>query len=308
MTSLVHSLRQQSRNIEVWLTPCIVTMPPTVKSTEENETLILLNPANERLCGTQFSHFPVGGPTPSAPRIGIPPPFRSRYTMSSTKTRIETKGLGSVKNAEWGLYQCEAIDGIVTELCGMELERYIKEHVPVWYHPDADASKQSTDKDYVMRCNVGEAIHTPAFGLLKKVFVGGIVHVVPPFYSLISGCNEQQDKDQKLWIEKTQTAYTNGIHLAFSNNNDNVRSASRQDYTTKESVAALICPIIGSGARGAPFEKSGRIAISSALQWQRQKQDQQLKKDNALQTIRFGVLDDDHADYLSEALDELSSI
>ena len=42
---------------ELWLTPCIVTVPPTGSA-------VLCVPSNERLCGTAFPHFPVGGPTP----------------------------------------------------------------------------------------------------------------------------------------------------------------------------------------------------------------------------------------------------
>ena len=55
--------RYRSGRVELWITPCVVTMPPP-KSTA------LIVPTNERLCGTQFAHFPKGGPTPAATKIG----------------------------------------------------------------------------------------------------------------------------------------------------------------------------------------------------------------------------------------------
>ena len=79
--------RYRSGRVELWITPCVVTMPPP-KSTA------LIVPTNERLCGTQFAHFPKGGPTPAAKGIGERDYERPR--------------------AERLLYQCESVDGIVT--------------------------------------------------------------------------------------------------------------------------------------------------------------------------------------------------
>ena len=55
--------RYRSGRVELWITPCVVTMPPP-------RSTALVVPTNERLCGTQFAHFPKGGPTPAATKIG----------------------------------------------------------------------------------------------------------------------------------------------------------------------------------------------------------------------------------------------
>ena len=80
--------RYRSGRVELWITPCVVTMPPP-------RSTALIVPTNERLCGTQFAHFPKGGPTPAATKIGERDYDRPR--------------------AERLLYQCESVDGIVTE-------------------------------------------------------------------------------------------------------------------------------------------------------------------------------------------------
>ena len=63
----------------------MVTMPPPGA-----EALVV--PSNERLCGTQFAHFPVGGPTPAAKHIG------QRESPATEAQRM--------------LYQCESVDGV----------------------------------------------------------------------------------------------------------------------------------------------------------------------------------------------------
>ena len=112
--------RYRSGRVELWITPCVVTMPPP-KSTA------LIVPTNERLCGTQFAHFTKGGPTPAATKIGERDYDRPR--------------------AERLLYQCESVDGIVTEFGGAAYESAIAE-LPI----------VSGDADYPVRCKTGGAV------------------------------------------------------------------------------------------------------------------------------------------------------
>ena len=51
MQELIQKFVSHRRVVEVWLTSCIVTSPPP--------TDVLIVPANERLCGTEFTYFPV---------------------------------------------------------------------------------------------------------------------------------------------------------------------------------------------------------------------------------------------------------
>ena len=101
--------RYRSGRVELWITPCVVTMPPP-------RSTALVVPTNERLCGTQFAHFPKGGPTPAATKIGERDYERPR--------------------AERLLYQCESVDGIVTEFGGAAYESAI-----AWWPMSAAAER-----------------------------------------------------------------------------------------------------------------------------------------------------------------------
>ena len=140
--------RYRSGRVELWITPCVVTMPPP-KSTA------LIVPTNERLCGTQFAHFPKGGPTPAAPVIGERDYDRPR--------------------AERLLYQCESVDGIVTEFGGAAYESAIAE-LPI----------VSGDADYPVRCKTGGAVRVPVATGPLAAFGDGLILAVPPFYASLS--------------------------------------------------------------------------------------------------------------------------
>ena len=140
--------RYRSGRVELWITPCVVTMPPP-KSTA------LIVPTNERLCGTQFAHFPKGGPTPAAKGIGERDYERPR--------------------AERLLDQCESVDGIVTEFGGAAYESAIAE-LPI----------VSGDADYPVRCKTGGAVRVPIATGPLAAFGDGLILAVPPFYSSLS--------------------------------------------------------------------------------------------------------------------------
>ena len=149
ITAGMHRLaRYRSGRVELWITPCVVTMPPPTSTA-------LIVPTNERLCGTQFAHFPKGGPTPAAPVIGERDYERPR--------------------AERLLYQCESVDGIVTEFGGAAYESAIAE-LPI----------VSGDADYPVRCKTGGAVRVPIATGPLAAFGDGLILAVPPFYSSLS--------------------------------------------------------------------------------------------------------------------------
>jgi hypothetical protein len=121
----------------------------------------LLVPSNERLCGTRFSHFSVGGPTPSAPIIGERP---SNPQQATTTTRI----------AQHILYPCEAVDGVISELGGPQQEQEIQNCVPSTGSDDDDESSF-----YPIRCPTGEARRVPAVGMLRHNLQWLILAVAP---------------------------------------------------------------------------------------------------------------------------------
>ena len=192
--------------MQLYITPCIVTMPPSCSD-------MLVVPSNERLVGTQFSHFPVGGPTPAAIYIGErplhpntpPPPPRP---------------------LDWSLYQCEAVDGVVTELSGTNIKN-IKARAPVLNH----------DAMYPIRCPAGQAVSIPSSGSLSGVFPAGLILTVAPFWP---------GQPSKTWQRVLSSAYRETLSAA-------------QDTNTSGSLAL---PLLGAGARGAPVEHAAAVASS----------------------------------------------
>lgn len=146
--------------IELWLTPCLVTMPPP------NATGLLV-PSNERLCGTQFSHFPRGGPTPTRPVIGDDPSKQRRQRQPK-----ESQAQCYHASSDEILYPCESVEGVVTELIGPELQNEIQRQLP----------NLSDAEEYPVRCPTGSAKRMNCVGSLKQNF-HYLVFAVAPFYS-----------------------------------------------------------------------------------------------------------------------------
>ena len=141
---LLWSFGAARKRVEVWLTSCIVSSSPAGSE-------LLIVPANERLVGTQFTYFPVGGPTPVGREIGSPQESRKELA-----TRL--------------LYACESVDGLVSDYGGFPLD-VARRAVRL----------SSGDEDYPIRCPAGEARRTEAGGL-ASLFPRGLVHAVAPFY------------------------------------------------------------------------------------------------------------------------------
>ena len=187
-----------SSRVQLWITPCVVTMPPP-------DSAILVVPSNERLVGTQFSHFPVGGPTPVAEEIGessIPP---------------------DAQESSWMLYQCETIDGVVTELQGTT-QADINEFAPVI----------NNDPAYPVRLRPGEAVNVPASGALEPVFTDGLILTVAPFWP---------GSVTATWHGALHSSYTRSLNLG--------------------SASSLALPLLGAGARGAPPYHASSVAAES---------------------------------------------
>lgn len=168
---------------------------------------LLCVPSNERLCGTQFAHFPVGGPTPVAELIGereIPPDATGASRM---------------------LYQCESVDGAVTEFSGGAHEAIVRERVPVL---------AGGDPKYPVRCATGNAVWVPATGALEDVFRRGLVLAVPPFWP---------GRPTADWRRLLGAAYESAFSLA---------------------TGPLATPLLGAGARGAPAEHAAAVATEAA--------------------------------------------
>ena len=170
--------------LELWLTPCIVTMPPP-------DCHCLIVPSNERLVGTQFSHFPVGGPTPSAPLIGVPPTSTATTTTTTAKSPVHRDKI---------LYASETVDGTVTEYGGFEFEKMVKQ-LPL----DPTLSQEQY---YPIRCPTGQARTIPSVGYLTHNFET-LILAVAPFYE-----SHDDDDASACWKTELQSAYRNAFKLA----------------------------------------------------------------------------------------------
>jgi len=164
--------------VELWLTPCIVSMPPTPTSSSCGS--LLLVPSNERLCGTQFSHFPVGGPTPHKAIIG-----ENKKRASSPSRNTQNK------ISERIIYASETVDGTLTELLGTELREYVQRSLP----------NLSQDDNFPIRCPTGSARKVPSVGILQQNFDAFIL-AVAPFWG------------DAQWHEKLLSAYLESFALA----------------------------------------------------------------------------------------------
>lgn len=159
--------------VELWLTPCILSMPPVGSS-------CVVIPSNERLCGTQFSHFPKGGPTPSAPTIGVPP-------NAMQKTRRVSQSI---------LYPSETVDGAASELGGSRQQWVIQENVPI----------VNDDETYPIRCPIGDARSVPAVNSLSHF--DALILTVAPFWPGEATCE---------WTDQLKSSYLQSFRLGNGN-------------------------------------------------------------------------------------------
>ena len=122
------------------------------------------------------------------------------------------------------LYRSQVVDGRVHELGGENLRLALRS-LPV----------VGIEKGKVIRCKDGDAVITLSFGKLLECFTH-IVHTVPPFYS------------SPHWKDTLSACYMNSISLAFE---------------SCETVPSIVCPILGSGARGIPMDDAVREAVNA---------------------------------------------
>jgi O-acetyl-ADP-ribose deacetylase (regulator of RNase III) len=121
-------------------------------------------------------------------------------------------------------------------------------------------------------CPVGTAVRTSAGGERLPEQYGSIIHTTPPFYKY------ENDPDGKL-----KNCYESALALAF-NKPGHVRVAT---------------PLIGSGARGFPFEVAIEVASSVCTQWCTEGG---IVAEN--QVLVFGLLEDHLANQFVKAVEQ----
>jgi O-acetyl-ADP-ribose deacetylase (regulator of RNase III) len=171
------------------------------------------------------------------------------------------------------LYSVSVVDGMVHQLGGWKLEAEC-----TW--------KRMTSSEKA--CPIGSAVQTTAGDDRLKEQYNAIIHTSPPFF--------QHDADPEL---KLQKCYESAVGLAF---------AGVPSDTEPVRVATTL---LGSGARGFPFEVAMEVAAEACVKWCHAGTDTSSDtmsdgNTTAEQTLVFGLLEKDLAENFSEMIKQKS--
>jgi O-acetyl-ADP-ribose deacetylase (regulator of RNase III) len=173
------------------------------------------------------------------------------------------------------MYSSSVIDGLVHQFGGWKLE--------------AECTVRRLAAMGDDPCPIGSAIQTSSGNDNLLQYYDTIIHTTPPFYKYDP--NPQHSLFQ---------CYINSFRLAFENNNNNNNNRPLR----------VAVPLIGSGARGFPYDEAIEIASSAAIKWATSYDDNDDNVDSkranndvqqsvqTTHTIVFGLLED----YLAEQL------
>ena len=196
---------------------------------------VLINPANDALIGPKRPVFPRGGPVP-------PPPPKGLGTSLG--------GWGGM-DAGWDmLYPAQTVDGLVHMQGGPMLRAALVAAAPVL------ETRQNGEH---LRCRVGDAVLTSGIDGTGSSGHSGlpfdaIVHTVPPFWP--RGVPEDDFNAQEEWATALRSCYDTSFRRALA------FVASR---SVPAAGLAIATPVLGSGARGAPFAPAARILAEAAV-------------------------------------------
>lgn len=165
------------------------------------------------------------------------------------------------------LFPVSVIDGLVHQLGGWSLQAELALH----------RLRSPTP------CQVGTCVRTTA-GYQSELYkeYHSIVHTTPPFYKY------DTEPERKL-----RQCYKVSLAAALE------ETAAGEDRR-------VAVPLLGAGARGFPKHVAIRVASESVVQWlglQGTPSDGGRESDGGRQTIAFGLLEEEDAQELSEAID-----
>ena len=227
--------------LTVYTSHCIVTRPPEhttptsriyfqpitlenpVASTAPIITRALVNPANEELIGTVLPYFPMAGPPPE---------------------ELFTTNWGGASAGSGMFYSMQSVDGIVTLHGGDPLRKACKE-LPV--HKNVELIGGGGNKSGTfgsVRCPVGSAVITKAFGRAVTKHYQYIVHAVPPLWTGIGGSKLSEGEATFLLRSCYYEAFKTGFVAG---------------------AAIVTSPLIGVGARSVPVPTAIDCAVKGVL-------------------------------------------
>lgn len=236
------TLQRKGKSVEIWISSCIVTnfgksLSKHSSSSESrianNESWVLVNPANEGLSGcSNFPYFPRGGPVPEKP-------------MNSSFHKA-WQPLGYV--SQWGgmeigsgmLYPISVVDGLVHLHGGWRLQAELQLLKSKQKIADFCSSGLVASSSEQQVCPTGEALATGPGDLNNRY--DHIVHTVPPFFKT----STEKDGHNLLAL-----CYKRALNVAGS----------------LDSATRIAMPLLGAGARGFSNKKALHVAAEAAQKW-----------------------------------------
>ena len=188
---------------------------------------VLINPGNNSLTGPQRTQFPRGGPVPPPPVMGI------------------ASWLPWNRPVEGGydlLYPEQSVDGLVHAYGGAALKAELAA-MPIL--------EERADGEH-LRCRVGEAVLTTSSD--GKLPFDAVVHTVPPFWPKSTCLQAHGD-----WLEAMHSCYSASFKAA-------IEFAAQHSDRAGSMGLAIATPVLGAGARGAPFESAARVLADAAVE------------------------------------------
>lgn len=212
-----------------------------------NHVKVLINPANTALSGPQRAAFPRGGPVPPPPPPEVAKGLRG-WDIAGSSMDL--------------LYPAQAVDGLVHLQGGVELRNALMA---------APILEERANGEHV-RCRVGEAVLTGsgsgANSSISDLPFDAIVHTVPPFWPSHSPNSDwpsdwpgdiKDPASRDAWAAALRRCYTTSFDLALEFARDAVSSGVAAGV-------AIATPVLGAGARGAPFAPAARVLAEAALE------------------------------------------
>ena len=201
---------------------CVVHGPWPESIIARGDVRVLINPANDSLTGPQRAVFPRGGPV-------LP---KGVKTASDIKSQDEL------------LYPGQAVDGLVHLQGGAPLRAALHEAAPIIETRD--------DGDH-LRCRPGDAVLTSGVdGAATSGHSGlpfdAIVHTVPPFWPR-AGTADDASNAHAAWAATLRQCYDASFLAA-------IQFAEQFDASARLAIAT---PVLGAGARGAPFASAAQV-------------------------------------------------
>ncbi|CAD7965372.1 unnamed protein product [Amoebophrya sp. A25] len=249
--------------VEIHAARCMFELAESATSssptTNAKTVSILLNSANEGLCGIQYPQFPRGG-------YASPVPFRTPKTILNwcrdptvLDNRQEESADGKVgdKNKDVAskfVIPENCVDGKTHRLAGEDLGTFLLKEFPILNH----------ETEHAVRVLPGTSVWTPSFGALKSTFPDGIIHAVAPFrdfdYSeVLQACRGNgshsltERNDVVATVSLLRGAYVRALRLAYQ------KDVEKKGVDVKHDVR-IVGPFLGTGVRGFALDEGARVA------------------------------------------------